>query len=246
VIRIGCAGWQLPRDVRDEFGAGVSNLARYATRFAATEINSSFHRPHRRKVWERWASEVPDGFRFSAKLPKTITHERRLVDCAQPLAAFMDEVGGLGQKLHCLLVQLPPSFAFDPRVAVPFFELLRSSYAGVLAIEPRHASWFTPEVDAWLRDLRVARVLADPVKFDAAGAPGGWPGMIYLRLHGTPRVYWSAYESQLLAALAARMREAESDAEEVWCMFDNTAGGAAAGNALELSELLGCAARNPA
>jgi uncharacterized protein YecE (DUF72 family) len=238
VIRIGCAGWQLPREVRDEFGAGVSNLARYATRFAATEINSSFYRPHRRKVWERWASEVPDGFRFSAKLPRTITHERRLVDCAGPLAAFMDEVGGLGEKLHCLLVQLPPSLAFVAGVAVPFFELLRWSYTGVLAIEPRNASWFTPEVDAWLRDQHVARVLADPVKFDAARAPGGWPGMVYLRLHGTPRVYWSAYESELLAALAARTRAAEAEAAEVWCMFDNTAGGAAAGNALELSGLL--------
>jgi uncharacterized protein YecE (DUF72 family) len=238
VIRIGCAGWPLPRDVRDEFGAGVSNLARYATRFVAAEINSSFYRPHRRKVWERWASEVPAGFRFSAKLPKAITHERRLVDCAEPLAAFLDEVGGLGEKLHCVLVQLPPSFAFESRVAIPFFEQLRASYAGVVAIEPRHASWFEPEVEACLRAQHVARVLADPVLFDAGRAPGGWPGLVYVRLHGSPRAYWSAYESALLAALARRMRQAEMEAEEVWCIFDNTAGGFATANALELSRLL--------
>ncbi|MCG2594978.1 DUF72 domain-containing protein [Ramlibacter sp. XY19] len=238
MIRIGCAGWPLPGDVRDAFGPGVSNLARFATRFGAVEINSSFYRPHRRQVWERWAAETPEDFRFSAKLPKTITHERRLVDCGDPLAAFLDEVRGLGNKLHCLLVQLPPSFAFDAAVALPFFERLREAHAGILAIEPRNASWFTPEVDAHMRAMRVARVLADPVRFDEAGVPGGWPGLVYLRLHGSPRPYWSAYESELLARLALRMRQAETQAEEVWCIFDNTAGGKATANALELTRLL--------
>ena len=243
MIRIGCAGWPLPRDVRDAFGPGVSNLARYATRFDAVEINSSFYRPHRRKVWERWAAETPAGFRFSAKVPKVITHERRLVECGEPLAAFLDEVAGLGEKLHCLLVQLPPSFAFDAQLALPFFEQLRSAHAGILAIEPRNASWFTAEVDAWLRTLRVSRVLADPVLFDAGRAPGGWPGLVYLRLHGSPRPYWSAYASELLGKLAVRMRQAEQEAEEVWCVFDNTAGGQATANALELSRMVGSLAR---
>ncbi|MDB5857935.1 MAG: hypothetical protein JWQ76_1624 [Ramlibacter sp.] len=246
MIRVGCAGWGLPGAVREAFDPGVSNLARFASRFAAVEINSSFYRPHRRKVWERWASEVPAGFRFSAKMPKVITHERRLADCDAPLAAFLEEVGGLGGKLHCLLVQLPPSFAFEPQVVVPFFTQLRAAHAGAVALEPRNASWFTPEVDAWLRAMRVARVLADPVLFDAGRAPGGWPGLVYLRLHGSPRPYWSAYENALLEALALRMRQAEAESDEVWCIFDNTAGGAATANALELSRLLGCAARNPA
>jgi len=81
-------------------------------------------------------------------------------------------------------------------------------------------------------------VLADPVLFEAARAPGGWPGLVYLRLHGSPRTYWSAYESDLLARLARRMRQAEAQAEEVWCIFDNTAGGRATANALELSRRL--------
>jgi uncharacterized protein YecE (DUF72 family) len=241
-MRVGCAGWALPRAVRDAFGPGDSNLARYAGRCNAAEINSSFYRPHRRAVYERWAAAVPAGFRFSAKLPKAITHERRLADCAEPLAAFLDEVGGLGEKLHCLLVQLPPSLAFEPAVAAAFLERLRGDFAAGLALEPRHATWFTPEVDALLRRLRIARVLADPVLFDAGRAPGGWPGLVYLRLHGTPRVYWSAYEGALLQALARRMRQAEMEAEEVWCIFDNTASGAAAANALELGRLLDDAA----
>jgi uncharacterized protein YecE (DUF72 family) len=249
-ILVGCAGWSLPRAVQEEFGAGDSHLARYATRFPVTEINSSFHRPHKRSVYERWAAAVPDGFRFCAKLPKTITHERRMEGCVELLAEFLEQAAGLGPKLACLLVQLPPSLAFDARVASAFLEVLRSQFARAIALEPRHARWFSQEADALLRDLRIARVLADPVRHDAGRAPGGWPPLVYLRLHGSPRVYYSAYAPQLLQALADRLRIAEAEGAEAWCIFDNTASGAAAADALELQRLLalgcqGSASRSP-
>ena len=230
MILVGCAGWSLPRAVQEHFGPGDSHLARYATRFPVTEINSSFHRSHKRALYEKWAASVPEGFRFCAKLPRTITHERRLAGCEDLLAAFLDEAGGLGPKLASLLVQLPPSFAFDAGLADDFLRLLRSRFAGALAMEPRHASWFTPEADTLLRDAQVARVLADPVRHA--------PQRVYLRLHGAPRMYYSSYEPPLLRVLAARMRQAEADGAEVWCIFDNTASGAAAGDALELLRLL--------
>jgi uncharacterized protein YecE (DUF72 family) len=235
---VGCAGWSLPRAQHERFGAGDSHLARYATRFAVAEINSSFHRPHRRTLYEKWAAAVPEHFRFSAKLPKTITHERRLIACEDLLDTFLAEAGGLGPKLACLLVQLPPSFAFDAVVAEAFLDLLRSRHAGAVAMEPRHASWFTPEADALLRAQQVARVLADPVRHEAGRVPGGWPGRVYLRLHGSPRVYYSAYEEPLLRALAQRLRVARAEGAEAWCIFDNTASGAATANALDLLQLL--------
>jgi uncharacterized protein YecE (DUF72 family) len=238
VILLGCAGWSLPRAVQDAFGEGDSHLARYATRFPATEINSSFHRPHQRSLYEKWAAAVPSGFRFCAKLPKTITHERRMVDCQVLLEAFLAQAGGLGERLACLLVQLPPSFAFDARLAEPFLAMLRGRFAGALALEPRHASWFTPEADALLRAHEVARVLADPVRHEAGRWPGGWPRRVYLRLHGSPRMYYSSYETTQLRALADRILQAQADGAEVWCMFDNTASGAAAGDALQLQRLL--------
>lgn len=237
-LRIGTAGWSLPRDAQDAFPPGDSHLARHATRFACAEINSSFHRPHRRALYEKWAAAVPADFRFCAKLPKAITHERRLVDCAAPLEAFLAQAGGLGDKLHCLLLQLPPSFAFDPAVAAPFLRLLRAGFAGHVACEPRHASWFAGEADALLRDFAVARVLADPVRHEAGRMPGGWPGLVYLRLHGAPRMYYSAYERPLLQALALRLQQARAQAQEVWCIFDNTASGAAVRDALLLAQLL--------
>jgi uncharacterized protein YecE (DUF72 family) len=238
VILLGTAGWSLPVAVQPEFGEGDSHLARYATRFPVAEINSSFHRPHRRSLYERWAEAVPPAFRFSAKLPKTITHERRLVDCEGLLLEFLDQAGGLGPRLACLLVQLPPSFAFDAPPVDAFLRMLRARHAGAIALEPRHASWFEGEADALLRAHEVARVLADPVRHEGGKAPGGWPGRIYLRLHGSPRVYYSPYETPLLRALAQRMQAAAAEGAEVWCIFDNTASGAAAGNALELQRLL--------
>jgi uncharacterized protein YecE (DUF72 family) len=238
VILVGCAGWSLPTAVQPAFGDGASHLARYATRFPVTEINSSFHRPHKPALYEKWAASVPEGFRFCAKLPKTITHERRLAGCGELLDGFLAQAGGLGSKLACLLVQLPPSFAFDAPLVDLFLRQLRERFAGGLALEPRHASWFAPEPDALLRDAQVARVLADPVRHEPGRWPGGWPGRVYLRLHGAPRVYYSAYEPPVLEALANRLRQAEADGAQAWCIFDNTASGAAAGNALELQRLL--------
>ncbi|MFP5285145.1 MAG: DUF72 domain-containing protein, partial [Thermoanaerobaculia bacterium] len=69
---IGCAGWSLPRSERDHFPGTGSLLERYASRFPAVEINSSFHRPHRTSTYARWSASVPAGFRFSVKVPKTI------------------------------------------------------------------------------------------------------------------------------------------------------------------------------
>jgi len=238
VTLVGCAGWSLPRAVQEQFGPGDSHLARYATRFGAVEINSSFHRPHKRSLYEKWAAAVPADFRFCAKLPKTLTQDRRLADCEEPLAEFLAQAGGLGARLACLLVQLPPSLAFDRALARSFLDMLVTRFAGAIALEPRHASWFEPEADGLLRELRVARVLADPVRHPQGRWPGGWPQRVYLRLHGAPRMYYSAYGTDVLQALALRIRAAEAEGAEVWCIFDNTASGAAAGNALELQRLL--------
>jgi uncharacterized protein YecE (DUF72 family) len=233
-VLVGCAGWTLPAAVLPVLPAEGSHLERYAARFPAVEINSSFHRPHRPSTYARWGESVPAGFRFCAKLPRTITHERRLVDADDALAAFLAEAGALGGKLACLLVQLPPSLAFDPAVAERFFTLLRSATPVPAVCEPRHATWFTPEVDALLDAWRVARVAADPARVPAAAEPGGWRGTAYHRLHGSPRTYYSSYDGAYLDALAVRIRRDAAAGREVWCIFDNTAAGAAAGNALDL------------
>lgn len=148
-------------------------------------------------------------------------------------------MAGLGDKLGCLLVQLPPSLSFEPAVAAGFFASLRSRSAVPVACEPRHPSWFAPPVDNLLQEMKVVRVAADPSCVPEAAAPGGWRGVSYYRLHGSPRMYYSAYSEEYLAALASRIQEDAAEGRTVWCIFDNTTLGAATFNALDLRSRLG-------
>jgi uncharacterized protein YecE (DUF72 family) len=238
-VWVGCAGWSLPRSEQARFPGTGSHLERYASRFPAVEINSSFHRPHRPATYARWKASVPSAFRFSVKIPKTITHGLRLQEAEGPLETFLGEASGLGENLGCLLVQLPPSLDFEAAVAESFFAALRARTSVAVACEPRHPSWFTPGVDDLLENLGVARVAADPARVPAAAEPGGWPGLAYYRLHGSPRIYYSAYPEEYLTALAAKLREDAKAGRPVWCIFDNTTLGAATSNALDLLSRLG-------
>lgn len=237
-IRIGTAGWSVPAAMRDRFPAEGSHLERYAARFGAVEIDSSFYRSHRRSTYARWAASVPEPFRFAVKLPRAVTHERRLRDGADLLARFAEEVDGLGPKRGPVLVQLPPSLALDVAVAEDFFDACAAALGGGIACEPRHPSWFGAEGEALLLRHRVARVAADPALSAAAARPGGWPGLAYARLHGSPTMYWSAYGAE---AVAGHARAAETAAEagaETWVIYDNTAAGAAPEDALTLLDRL--------
>ena len=238
VIRTGTAGWSIASAHRGLFDDGGSLLERYATRFDASEINSSFHRPHRRETYARWADTVPAHFRFSAKLPRTITHEQRLRGALPLLDDFLAQAGGLGDRLGCLLVQLPPSLAFDARVAGTFFAGLRRRWDGGVACEPRHASWFAPRVDALWQRHAIARVAADPAPVPEAAEPGGHAGLCYWRWHGSPRIYYSAYDDAALLALAARVRASLPPRGEAWIVFDNTAHGHATPNAADFQDLV--------
>jgi uncharacterized protein YecE (DUF72 family) len=235
---IGTAGWRIPGKNAGSFGAEGPALQRYATRFAGVEINSSFHRPHRAATWERWAASVPDDFRFAVKMPKAISHDRRLADCADPLERFLGEAGALGDKLGVLLLQLPPKLAFDQALAENFLGHLGSRTVAQITCEPRHPSWFEGDADALLERLRVARVAADPAIVPQAALPGGWRGFHYSRLHGSPVIYRSSYEGARLDHYA-RLIDAEiGQGRPTWCIFDNTASSAATTDALALAGLL--------
>ena len=235
MLRIGTAGWGLPREWQASFPADGSHLQRYAGVFNATEINSSFYRPHRRSTYVRWGSSVPAGFKFAVKLPRAITHDQALVAADVLLEVFLEEVSGLAGTLGPLLVQLPPSQAFDYSRADDFLGCLRELHGGLVAVEPRHPTWFEPSAADLLVRYRVARVAADPGCVPAASRPGGWPGLLYTRLHGSPRMYYSSYSTGSLAMIRAALDDQDAPDVERWCMFDNTTLGAATGNALELA-----------
>jgi uncharacterized protein YecE (DUF72 family) len=233
--RIGTAGWNIPRAHRDRFPIDGRQLARYAGRLNATEINTSFYRPHAASTYARWAGLVPAGFRFAVKVPRLITHERALAGARDPLRRFLDETAGLGAKRGPLLVQLPPSLAFDARRVGRFLALLRADHEGPVVCEPRHLSWTSEAATGLLARFRISRVAADPPRAAGLSEPAGWPGLVYYRMHGSPRPYFSPYSPERMAALEASLRRS---AVPAWCIFDNTGSGSAAGHAVELTNRL--------
>jgi uncharacterized protein YecE (DUF72 family) len=203
MIRVGTAGRQLRKSQATDFPRAGSHLERCAKRFNAVEINSSFHKPHRRTTYERWTASVPAGFAFAVKAPREITHDLRLARAGAALDAFLAQASGLGSKLGVRLLQLPPR----------------------LACEPRHPTWFTSRTEDLLIRHHIARVAADPAVVPDAAEPGGWPGFSYFRLPGAPRIYWSAYRPEQIALYADRLEK--SKVAERWCILDKTVLGAA-------------------
>jgi uncharacterized protein YecE (DUF72 family) len=241
-VLIGTAGWSIPRASAHRVPGEGTHLHRYSRVFACTEINSSFHRPHAAATYAKWAASTPSDFRFALKLPRSITHDGRLRRARALIEQFLAETAALKRKRGPLLVQLPPSLVFDPQVAKRFFDVMRSLHDALIVCEPRHATWFSDRADALLDRYKVARVGADPPPVEGAQQPGGWNGISYFRLHGGPRKYWSPYDGEQIAALAHTIRRIPS-AVDAWCVFDNTASGAAFENAWELQRLLAEPAR---
>jgi uncharacterized protein YecE (DUF72 family) len=234
-IRIGTAGWGIPAFQAASFPRQGTGLARYAQRFNAVEINTTFYRLHRPETFLKWAASVPEDFRFSVKLPRLFTHFRRLAPSTE-MPGFLAGMALLGPRLGPLLVQLPPSLVFQAPLASRFLEDLRKEIPGPVALEPRHPSWFAPGAERLLDSFHVARVAADPAVAPTAGHPGGWGGLVYYRLHGSPRMYESDYEPEFLENLARVLRATPCP---TWCIFDNTALGHGTGNALRLGTLAG-------
>ena len=239
-IRIGLAGWSeaasrhgklLPAAVE-----GATGLQRYAGAFGFVEINSSFYRQVRPDTYEKWAGEVPEGFCFSVKMHRLITHYTRLKN-TDLLGDFFASVAGLGAKLAVVLVQLPPTLVFDAEVADRFWSALRKLYRGCAVCEPRHASWQEPAALKLLGQHGIGPVLTeipaakeDPLRGAKRESP------LYVRLHGTPRKYFSSYGDQDLARLAEFL--ADHADRRRYVVFDNTAGPAGVRNALYLKRLV--------
>ena len=242
---VGTSGWSLARSVAPGSSPGLTGLERYAEYFNCVEINSTFYRLPRPTTLERWRDSTPAGFRFAAKLPRAITHEAALDVSAREVSEFCKLMGRLEPKLGPLLVQLPPSLSFDAALARRLFAQLERAGAGQVVLEPRHPSWFSPQVEELLSKHRVARAAADPPRGAASLEPAGCREFAYFRWHGSPRMYFSSYSPEAITALAhqvRRLRAARSKLD-VYCFFDNTALGAAAINALSLKAELATGAR---
>jgi uncharacterized protein YecE (DUF72 family) len=232
---IGTAGWNVPGIHARHFDGEGTHLVRYGQKLNCAEINSSFYREHKPETYRKWAASVPESFRFAAKAPRIITHEDELqARNKDALERFLHQTSALGEKRGPLLLQLPPKLAFHEAAVLDFFSMFRELYQGPAVLEPRNVSWFGPEPDSMLQEFHITRVAADPAVAAQAAQPGGWPGLVYFRLHGSPRRYYSAYSQDFLSRLAEELSSLSRSTTPAWCIFDNTASGAALGNALDL------------
>ncbi len=225
--RIGTAGWNLPAEAQDNFPIGKSQLERYSQVFNAVEINSSFHKAHKKTIYERWCDSTPENFQFSVKMFKEITHNKKLIGVEDDLDKFFQEIAGLKNKLGILLIQLPPSLVFEQNRIDIFFELLRKMFDGKVVIEPRNSSWAESTPQNILKKYDVSYVKADPIKFTINAKQT----LKYYRLHGSPLIYKSSYDDQFLKKIAKDLTPSS------WVIFDNTQFGAGTQNALDLKQL---------
>ena len=232
-VRVGCAGWSIPGRSAVRFEGLGSHLHRYSMELNCCEINSSFRRSHQPATWERWAMSVAADFRFSVKLPRSITHDAKLACTPEILTDFLRRIQLLGNTLGPVLVQTPPSLGFETERVSQFLSLMRRHHRGDIVWEARHTSWFGERANKCLADFEVGRVASDPGCVPAAAIPGGYPNLAYYRLHGSPRPYYSRYPEDFVKTLALELRRLAVTVSRVWCVFDNTALGWAIENALE-------------
>jgi uncharacterized protein YecE (DUF72 family) len=138
---------------------GSRMLSYYAERFATVEVNNTFYRVPSAKTLAGWRAEVPEEFRFALKAPQRITHQKRLVDCADPVGFFYRAAAELGGKLGPVLYQLPPNMKKDLPRLTAFIDLLPPG--GRAAFEFRHATWFADDVYEALRARNAALCVAE-------------------------------------------------------------------------------------
>jgi uncharacterized protein YecE (DUF72 family) len=162
MIFVGTSGWQY-RDWRGRFyPEGLPQrawLEHYAAHFATVEVNNAFYRLPERDTFARWRASTPDDFCIGVKASRYLTHIKRLRDPEEPVARFLDRATALGDRLGPVLLQLPPTLRADVAALDATLALFPPDVR--VAVEPRHASWWTDETRAVLAAHGAALCWAD-------------------------------------------------------------------------------------
>lgn len=216
----------------------ADRLSYYATRFNATEINSSFYHFTMVKTIEKWLATTPSYFKFAPKLHQEITHKRKFKDVEEPLEKFMSRWTLMGERLGPVLVQIAGSFRYDRLTAEEFYRTLRDSYPDIaFALEARHVSWFTDESLDLMREYDITAVMASAGK-RFPGTEASTTNIIYLRLHGDEKMYTSSYSDEKLERYAFMIKDWLEAEKQVWVFFNNTVLGNAVTDAQRLMQFI--------
>jgi uncharacterized protein YecE (DUF72 family) len=220
MIRIGCSGWSY-RHWRGDFypeGLPVKHwFEHYARHFDTVEINASFYRLPEASVFAKWRDQAPPGFCYAVKAPRFITHMKKLKDCKQSLAEFLDRARHLGPALGPILYQLPPRWRCDRERLAGFLALLPPDLAHVF--EFREPSWLEPDVLAMLDVAGAGFCVHDMPGLCTQRAATG--GAAYVRFHGTSGKYVGRYSEDALSDWAEWMKAQAALGRTVWTYFNN-------------------------
>jgi uncharacterized protein YecE (DUF72 family) len=233
-LLIGTSGWHYKHWRGRLYPEGLPArawLEHYAERFATVELNNAFYRLPERGGFDRWAAVLPDGFTVAVKASRYLTHIRRLREPEEPVSRLMDRAQGLGAKLGPVLLQLPPNLAIDldalDRTLRAFPRHVR------VAVEPRHASWWTDESRRLLERHGAALCLADA---DGLRTPlwatAEWG---YVRLHHGRASPESCYGRSAITTWASRLADLWPGTADVYAYLNNDGCGCAPHDARRLA-----------
>jgi uncharacterized protein YecE (DUF72 family) len=242
LIRIGTSGYNYKHWADGVFyPSGLSQkkwLEFYSEHFNTVELNVTFYRLPKKKIFLNWYKRTPKGFHFVIKGNRFITHIKKLKDCDGPVKLFFQEARGLKEKLKVILWQMPPSLKIDIKKLESFCKLLKTICSEDVryAFEFRERSWFTKEVYKLLENFNYTLCIADSPQ---------WPlvkrmtsDLVYLRFHGGRRLYGSQYSKEELENWAKDINGWIRENKNVYAFFNNDARGYAVKNAKQLKGIL--------
>lgn len=228
---IGCSGFSY-KEWKDRFypkGLAASKwFEYYCTQFNTLELNVTFYRFPQLSTLQGWHRRSPEGFLFSVKAPRLVTHLKRFKSAHNEVTDFYKTIRfGLAEKLGPVLFQLPPSFAFTEENLENIISHLHPDFLNI--VEFRNESWWQPEV--W-EQLVANNIVVSGTSYP--GLPDTLPEqpISYYRLHGVPHLYHSPYEKPYLEKIGRKLHSAK----QAYVYFDNTASGAAIENARTLQQ----------
>ena len=244
MVVLGTSGWNYVHWYRRFYPLGLApreQLTYLARHFGSVEINSSFYRLPPEKYFQKWHSDTPEYFKFSVKVPRTVTHFKRLVDVEDDWAALLRATRPLQKKLSIYLCQFPPGYKAtgDTLAQMEGFIALVSASQVRVAYELRHASWFEPAALKMFTRTRACLVQADSSRYPHTPAGFAPAAFSYYRFHGPRQLYASQYTDDELRGWAALMSTDRAAGKDVYVYFDNDMNGFAISDAKRLQSMLG-------
>lgn len=236
-IHIGTSGWHYDHWQGPFYPPDLPQadfLSYYQQRLQTVEINNTFYQLPKENTFMAWRQCVSEGFLFSVKASRYITHLKKLKDPQEPVQQLLARIELLKPKLGPVLFQLPPHFRFNAPRLETFLQALPLGYR--YSLEFRDPSWLTTETCRLLSAYRAAFCI-----YEFAGRRSPLEvtsDFVYIRLHGPEGAYQGNYDSKELEAWAKEISTWAGQGKEVFCYFDNDEAGYAVQNALTLQEML--------